>query len=445
MIKVTVIMPSLNVAKYIDACMKSVMEQTLQDIEILAIDAGSTDGTLDILEKYAKQDDRIKVIHSDKKSYGYQVNLGIAMATGEYVGVVETDDLIMPEMLERLYREAVNTGADYVKGAAQLFMELSPDLCWIGPITHVFGENSMYGKVLSPQKMPDLFLKDYYLWTGIYRQDFIKQIVLNETPGAAYQDAGFMFQTYMKAERAVYLLNPCYLYRQDNMNASAYDRRAFDYFVEEYNYMENFLHGTAEKWREIYYQRMLNHCLRRFLVMGASGEFWEDAVPAIEELQSRLRFAGQQGILNEQNMDSDRWEKLMLFLESPRVIYETYAAQYKPKVDNILSMLKKLADRDAIIFGSGKCGRFMHALIEHKRPGTVKGFCDNQKELWETAVQGIQIMSPDEAKRRYPNAIFLIAGKKYETEMREQMRELGVYEEQIFTYTAGQNVQLFHV
>ena len=443
--KVTVIMPSLNVAKYITTCMESVLAQTLQDLEILAIDAGSTDGTLEILQEFAKKDKRIRIVHSEKRSYGYQLNLGIAMAAGEYVGVVETDDFIVPEMYERLYHEAIQTEMDYVKGAVQLFVEVSPGLYWEGPIGRTFGEDDMYGKVLCPRKMPDLLLKDYYLWIGIYRQDFIKRIVLNETPGAAYQDAGFMFQTYMKAERAIYLTDIFYWYRQDNMGASSYSRKAFNFFVQEYDYMEKFLQGESEEWREVYYQRMFYHCRRKFMVMGVSGEFWEDALPDIRELQSRLRSAKQQGILNEQNLEPDLREQLLLFLENERAVYEMYAAQYKPKAENIHAMLEKVADHDAIIFGSGKRGRFMRMLMEYKRPGVVKAFCDNQEKLWGTAVLGMQVMAPEEANRQYPKAVYLIAGKGYEAQMREQLSQLGVEEKRMFTYTAGEDKELFHI
>lgn len=443
--KVTVIMPSLNVAKYIESCMESVLNQTLQDLEILAIDAGSTDGTLEILQEFAKKDKRIKIVHSDKRSYGYQLNLGIAMAAGEYVGVVETDDLIVPEMFERLYQEAARTGADYVKGAAQLFIEASPGLYWEGTIVRTFGDNDMYEKVLSPRNMPEVFLKDYYLWTGIYRRDFIRQIKLNETPGAAYQDAGFMFQSYMMAERAVYLRDVFYLYRQDNMGASSYNRKAFRFFVQEYDYMEKFLQGASEKWREVYYQRMLYHCRRKFLVMGASGEFWEDALPDIEEMRGRLRFAKQQGILNEQNLLPELQEKLELFLESPRAIYESYSVQYRPKADNIHAMLEKVADHDVIIFGVGKLGRFVHMLLEYKGSGAVKAFCDNKEKLWGTAVQRMQVMPPEEANRQYPKAVYLIAGERYEAQMREQLSQMSVDEERMFTYTAGEEMWLFQV
>ena len=86
--KISIIMPSLNVVEYIDECIKSVLNQTLTDIEILCVDAGSEDGTWEKLEQYASNDVRVKLIRSERKSYGYQMNLGIKAAKGEYIGIV---------------------------------------------------------------------------------------------------------------------------------------------------------------------------------------------------------------------------------------------------------------------------------------------------------------------------------------------------------------------
>ena len=121
MVKVSVIMPSLNVVKYIEKCMNSVVNQSLKDIEIIVIDAGSTDGTEKIIQTYAKQDSRIRLVHSDKKSYGYQINLGLSIAIGEYVGIVEPDDWIEPDAYEVLYQYACKYSADYVRGVTQLY------------------------------------------------------------------------------------------------------------------------------------------------------------------------------------------------------------------------------------------------------------------------------------------------------------------------------------
>ena len=84
--KVSVILPSLNVAEYIEECIESALNQTLGAKEIICVDAGSTDGTWEILSSYAKNPqykDQMILIHSNIKSYGYQVNIGIQKASGE--------------------------------------------------------------------------------------------------------------------------------------------------------------------------------------------------------------------------------------------------------------------------------------------------------------------------------------------------------------------------
>lgn len=121
-IKVSVIVPSLNVADYIEECMDSIIGQTLREIEIICIDAGSTDGTFEILQKYAEKDKRIRLIHSEKKSYGYQINLGIQMAKGEYLGIVETDDYIDTMMYQELYQTALEYDLDFVKAGFDVFV-----------------------------------------------------------------------------------------------------------------------------------------------------------------------------------------------------------------------------------------------------------------------------------------------------------------------------------
>lgn len=80
--KVSIILPSLNVASYIRECLESVTRQTLKDIEIICVDSGSTDGTLEVIREFEAKDPRVKVIVSDKKSYGRQMNLGFDAATG---------------------------------------------------------------------------------------------------------------------------------------------------------------------------------------------------------------------------------------------------------------------------------------------------------------------------------------------------------------------------
>ena len=102
MAKVSVIVPVYNVQEYLAECMESILTQTLQDIEIICVDDGSTDRCVEMLDDYARQDQRVKVIHKSNTGYGNTMNVGMRAAEGEYIGIVESDDRILPNFYERL-------------------------------------------------------------------------------------------------------------------------------------------------------------------------------------------------------------------------------------------------------------------------------------------------------------------------------------------------------
>lgn len=446
MCKITVIMPSLNVASYISQCMDSVINQTLQDLEILAIDAGSTDGTLEILRECEEKDHRIRVVLSEKKSYGYQMNLGISMARGEYIGVVETDDVIVSDMFECLYKKALETEADYVKGSVEALFERNEVESIRMPIQRIFDEDSMYDTVIAPCECPKLFLRDHFLWTGVYRKQFLKEIRLNESLGAAYQDVGFLLQVISSAQRAVYLKKPVYLYRQDNENSSIYNPKGFSYIVGEYTFCAKFLRGKRREWVSAYYQRMLAQCIVRFTYMAASGEYWGQADAEMRELQGRLGRAISEGKLQKEDMvEKAHWEKLQLFLQSPEAVYQQYAKEYECARDAFYSLKKDVEKKEIVIFGSGSWGQFFYGLSHILCIERILAYCDNQKAIQGKRLNGVLVMSPEEAVRKYPDAIFVIANRNAVQEMEAQLLEFGAQKEKIFWYTLGRNLQLFRM
>ena len=104
--KVSIIVPVYNVEKYLSACLESLAAQTLEEVEIVAVNDGSTDGTGDIIDEYVASDARFKVIHKPNSGYGDSMNKGLEAATGDYIGIVESDDWIDPNMYEVLYQTA---------------------------------------------------------------------------------------------------------------------------------------------------------------------------------------------------------------------------------------------------------------------------------------------------------------------------------------------------
>ena len=121
MAKVSIVIPIYNVEKYLRECLDSVIGQTLQDIEIICVNDGSKDSSLAIMQEYAERDERVKIIDKPNSGYGNSMNRGFDMATGEYIGIVESDDYADANMFETLYRVAKEENADVVKGGFYYF------------------------------------------------------------------------------------------------------------------------------------------------------------------------------------------------------------------------------------------------------------------------------------------------------------------------------------
>ena len=100
MAKVSIIIPTYNVEMFLDECLESIQRQTLQDIEIICVNDGSTDHSLEIIKKYAENDPRFVIVDKENGGYGKAMNVGLDKATGEYIGIVEPDDYVPLAMYE---------------------------------------------------------------------------------------------------------------------------------------------------------------------------------------------------------------------------------------------------------------------------------------------------------------------------------------------------------
>ena len=112
--KVSVIVPIYNAEMYIDKCIQSIINQTLRDIEIILVDDGSTDRSFEISNKYAKKDERIKIIKQKNKGVGAARNYGVSIATGKFITFIDSDDFVEIDMLEILYNAAINNNCDII-------------------------------------------------------------------------------------------------------------------------------------------------------------------------------------------------------------------------------------------------------------------------------------------------------------------------------------------
>lgn len=109
---ISVIIPVYNVKKYLRRCLDSLVNQTISDIEIICINDGSTDSSLEILKEYAKKDERIKIINQENQKQGAARNRGLEVAQGEFITFVDSDDWVDADYLEELYNAIINSNVN---------------------------------------------------------------------------------------------------------------------------------------------------------------------------------------------------------------------------------------------------------------------------------------------------------------------------------------------
>ena len=219
--KITVIMPSYNEISYIEECIESVINQTLQDIEIICVDGESNDGTLEILKEYAKSDSRIQVLTSDKKSYGHQVNLGISKAKGDYISIIETDDFIENNMLERLYDFSKEGAIDIIKSSFYHYDDSDEE----NPKISMDNNKHMLptNKIFTLEEEPYFVFGHPSVWAGIYRREFLmdNNIKMVEERGGGWVDNPFFHETAILAKSIIYIHEAFYYYRESNLDSSS--------------------------------------------------------------------------------------------------------------------------------------------------------------------------------------------------------------------------------
>ena len=111
---VTVVLPIYNVEKYLDRCMKSIVNQTYRNLEIILVDDGSPDHCPEICDRWAETDNRIRVIHKENAGLGMARNTGIENASGEYICLFDSDDYVALDLVEKAYTLAQESQADIV-------------------------------------------------------------------------------------------------------------------------------------------------------------------------------------------------------------------------------------------------------------------------------------------------------------------------------------------
>lgn len=217
-IKVSIIVPVYKVEKYLNRSMDSLVNQTLDGVEIICINDGSPDNCLNILKEYKEKYSDKHIVIIDKQNEGVWKGRfdGIAIAKGEYIGFTDSDDYIALDYAEKLYNAAKETGADIsVCGFDRVDVDTG----------HVYSTEmtQFAGKVIDMDKNPeDILSINTALWNKLYKAEILKNMYNLPNPPRIFDDMMFLLMTYLNTKKISFISNCLYYYmvRADSIMAT---------------------------------------------------------------------------------------------------------------------------------------------------------------------------------------------------------------------------------
>lgn len=236
--KVSIVVPMYNVEKYVGFCLDSLLAQSLEDIEIIAVDDGSPDSSGAIAEDYSRRDHRVRVVHRENGGLGSARNTGIECATGEYIGFVDSDDWVDESMFSDLYRAASEWGADIVRGGYEV---------WSNGKLVARKPHPLAGKVLQGRDEIEPFRMLLYgrmpedseplplpveVWTSIYKRDLVQDSGVRFRDILS-EDTFFNIGVCKYAQRIAYIGECGYRYRKDGQPSitNSFNPRTVDRYL----------------------------------------------------------------------------------------------------------------------------------------------------------------------------------------------------------------------
>lgn len=421
---VSVIIPVHNSETYLKECMDSIICQTLKEIEIICVDS-SSDNSAEILHQYQKTDGRIKVIEDDNPSYGHKLNVGIQKARGEFIAIVESDDYIADSMLDKLYEVGHRYQVDFVKANFKGFIGTSENrrFCVSAGM-----KESCYGRMILLQEESEIMpYIGYNIWSGLYRTGFLKKehIRFHESEGASYQDTGFANLVIMKAKKVYFLEDALYKYRLDNEGSSVKSDKKYKCICDEFAWLRRKMYELNcedDKSRALFgitklrsyfwnYQRLSEMYQDQFLA-HISGEDLRD----FDESVLKYMIPDKEHVLNilEGNTESRKLQK-----------------DLQARIDVMIAELLDIFIncKEIVIVCAGRYGVAAYKAARIFGKSNDISICDNYVDA--CMIEGMQVISIEEAVRNHSKAQFVIASKRYGKDLMSQISGLGIAKERI--------------
>ena len=225
---ISIIIPIYNSSRFLCGCLDCILSQSFDDFELILVDDGSKDNSLDICRKYAANDSRIKVIHQDNAGVSSARNRGLDEAKGDYIYFPDSDD-IMPENALALLLNGIGNKCNYAVGGYQIYSE--DDICTYSIDNTDFGFMSR-DEMLLQFFAPSPYVYQGYLWNKLFKRSIIEENNIRFEPTIKFNEDRLFCVRYVcslkQEERIYYNWKPVYQYVQRSTSAMASLREKFN-------------------------------------------------------------------------------------------------------------------------------------------------------------------------------------------------------------------------
>lgn len=255
-VKVSLIIPVYNAEEFLDESINSLLNQTLKDIELICVNDGSKDNSLKMLEDFAKDDDRVKIINQENQGCGAARNKALDNANGDYIYFFDPDDYLTPNALEKLYDNAISNNSDFVIFKIASFRDGEP-INYDEPgfeFEKIFNDVDFDNFTFNYRAIKrHVLLSSFAPWTKFYKKGFLdKYDDFRFHINVAFDDVPFHVQSMLRANRISYIPEFFYHYRLSNPNSVNNTASNAPDIFKIVDYVENFLknEGYFDEFRD---------------------------------------------------------------------------------------------------------------------------------------------------------------------------------------------------
>lgn len=217
---VSIILPVFNAERFLPQCLDSILRQTYQNWELIAVDDGSKDGSIEILKSYEKRDNRIHIISKENEGVSIARNIALEHAHGDYIYFVDSDDIVMLEGLMILVKAMESNKTTFIKSD---FLPIDEQGKQVFINKKQVIRRRYDGKVMDSEKFfKKILMKEYFLWTCLFRKEIIEKYHIQFIPYCRLmEDAAFVVDYLLYSDRNVYKDACIYGYRKYEGTVSA--------------------------------------------------------------------------------------------------------------------------------------------------------------------------------------------------------------------------------